>query len=153
MSTLQLVRKVDFLKQAKHGDTVRVNYTGKVSDGTQFDTSKGRDPLQFTVGEGKIISGFENAVVGMSPGDSKTVVVAAKDDYDPRREDLVVVVDRSDLPSDLDPKVGDRLEMRRSDKSMPVHVTTTTDDTVTLDGNHPLAGEDLTFDIELVEIV
>lgn len=141
------------MAQAKNGDTVRVNYTGKLSDGTQFDTSKGRDPLEFTLGEGKIISGFENAVAGMSPGDSKTVVVAAKDGYGPRRDDLVVVVDRSDLPSDLDPKVGDRLEMQRPDKTMPVHVTATTDDTVTLDGNHPLAGEALTFDIGLIEIV
>lgn len=141
------------MTQAKHGDTVRVNYTGKLSDGTQFDSSEGRDPLEFTVGKGRIISGFERAVTGMSPGDTKTVVIAATDGYGQRREDLVVVVDRNDLPADLDPKIGDRLEMKRAGQSTPVNVTATTDDTVTLDGNHPLAGEDLTFDIELVEIV
>lgn len=141
------------LAQAKHGDTVRVNYTGKLGDGTQFGSSKGRDPLEFTVGEGKFIPGFERAVMGMKPGDTKTVVVAAEDGYGQRNEELVVVVDRNKLPSDLDPKVGDRLEMRRSGQSKPVYVIAVTDEKVTLDGNHRLAGEDLTFDIELVEIV
>jgi len=139
--------------QAKHGDTVRVHYTGKLSDGRQFDSSAERDPLQFSLGEGKIIPGFEQAVIGMAPGDAATVTVKAQDAYGDRREDLVIVVERSDLPSELDPKIGDRLEMQRAGQAFPVNVTATTDDTVTLDANHPLAGEDLTFDIELIEIV
>lgn len=146
-------RKVIQLAQAKDGDTVRVHYTGKLSDGMQFDSSTGRDPLEFTLGEGKLISGFEQAVKGMNPGDTKTVQITADDAYGQRRDELVMEVDRSDLPPDLDPKVGDKLEMSRSGQSMVVSVTGSTDDAITLDANHPLAGEDLTFDLELVEIV
>jgi peptidylprolyl isomerase len=141
------------LAQARHGDTVRVRYTGKLSDGRQFDSSAGRDPLQFNLGEGKIIPGFERAVVGMEPGDSTTVTVKAQDAYGQRRDDLVIVVDRGDFPSDLNPKIGDRLEMHRGEQKIPVNVMAITEESVTLDANHPLAGEDLTFDIELVEIV
>lgn len=141
------------VSQAKNGDTVRVDYTGKLSDGTKFDSSNGKDPLEFTVGDGKIIPGFEQAVVGMKPGDTKTVVVKPENGYGESRDELILEVDRSELPPDLDPKVGDRLEMQRSGQTWPVNVTGSTDDTVTLDANHPLAGEELTFDIELVEIV
>ena len=142
------------MAQAKHGDMVRVHYTGKLGDGTRFDSSEGRDPFEFTVGEGKVIPGFEQAIVGMEPGDTKTVVVEAQEGYGERRDDLIAVVNRSELPSDLDPKTGDRLEMRRSTgESLPVIVMESTDETVTLDANHPLAGEDLTFEIELLEIV
>ena len=142
------------MTQVKHGDTVRVNYTGKLGDGTAFDSSKARGPLEFTVGEGRILPGLEHAVTGMKPGDTKMVVIGAEEAFGQRREDLVVVVDRNELPSHLDPKVGDRLEMRQPEgKSMVLNVTEITDESVTLDGNHPLAGEDLTFDLELVEIV
>lgn len=141
------------MAQAKRGDRVKVNYTGKLGDGKQFDSSEGMDPLEFTVGEGRIIPGFEKAIIGMAPGDTKTVVIAVDDGYGERQDELIMVVDRKELPPDLDPKVGDQLEMERSGQTFVVNVTESTDETVTLDANHPLSGEELTFDIELVEIV
>ncbi len=139
--------------QAKVGDTVKVNYTGKLQDGTVFDSSENRDPLQFSLGEGQVIAGFEEAIVGMSPGDSKSVNIPSEQAYGPYQDELVIVVDEKQIPSDLSVEVGQQLQMRHSSgQAVPVTITNITDDKVTLDANHPLAGKDLIFDIELVTI-
>lgn len=140
--------------RAKNGDTVRVHYTGKLEDGSVFDTSARREPLQFTLGERSLIRGFEQAVVGMAVGESKTVEIAPDQAYGPRREDLVVEVERDVLPPDVEPAVGQRLEYSRPNGTpIPLTVTNVSESTVTLDSNHPLAGKGLTFDLELVEII
>lgn len=139
---------------AKDGDTVRVHYTGELDDGTEFDTSTGGDPLEFTIGSGQLIPGFDQAVVGMSPGESKTVIIPAEEAYGPHRDELVQVVDRSELPADLEPEVGQQLQRRQEDGRIAVFtVIDVSESTVTLDANHRLAGQDLTFHIELVEIL
>jgi peptidylprolyl isomerase len=140
--------------QAGSGDTVRVHYTGTFDDGEVFDTSSGRDPLEFKIGSGQLIPGFDAAVDGMSPGESKTVNIPAEEAYGPHRDEMVLEVDRDQVPPDLDPKVGERLEIKQQDgRSVPVTVTAVTDAQVILDGNHPLAGKALNFEIELVEII
>ena len=142
------------MAQAKNGDTVKVHYTGKLEDGTVFDSSTNRDPLQFTIGEGRVIPGFEQAVVGMNPGESKTTKVPADKAYGPHRKEMVLVVDRNQLPVDLKPKIGQQLQSRQADGgTMRVTVTDVSESSVTLDANHPSAGKDLTFDVQLVEIV
>ena len=142
------------MAQAKTGDTVKVHYTGKLDDGTVFDTSADREPLQFTVGEGQIIPDFEQAIVGMNPGESKTIQIPSDKAYGPHHEEMVMVVDRNEFPKDLEPKVDQRLQVRQSDGQVfAVTVTAVSESKVTLDGNHPLAGKDLTFDIQLSEIV
>lgn len=141
------------MAQAKQGDTVKVHYTGKLEDGNVFDSSANRDPLEFTVGEGRLIRGIEEAVVGMIPGESKTIDIPSEQAYGPHRDELVVLVDKEQFPPDVEPEVGDQLQMRQAN-GMPVVVTVaeTSDESVTLDANHPLAGKDLKFDLELVEI-
>ena len=142
------------MAQAKTGDTVKVHYTGKLDDGTIFDTSIKREPLQFTIGEGKIIPDFEQAVIGMNPGETKNVQIPSDNAYGPHLEDRVMVVDRSEFPEDLKPEVDQRLQVRQSDGQVfAVTVIDVSESKVTLDGNHPLAGKDLTFDIQLSEIV
>jgi peptidylprolyl isomerase len=142
------------MTQVKSGDTVKVHYTGKLNDGTQFDSSVGNDPLQFTVGTGQIIPGFEQAIIGMSPGESKSATIPADQAYGPHQSELVLIVERDKFPPHIDPTVGQQLEMRQSeDQSVGVLVTDVSESHVTLDANHPLAGEDLIFDIELLEIV
>ncbi|MFO8007271.1 MAG: peptidylprolyl isomerase [Candidatus Brocadiia bacterium] len=138
---------------AQQGDTVKVHYKGTLEDGTVFDESAERGPLEFTIGEGEIIPGFEQAVVGMSPGETQSVSIAAAQAYGPHNEQLVGQIERTDLPDDLEPEIGQRLEMR-SEEGQPfvVQITEVGEETVTLDGNHPLAGEDLNFQIELLEI-
>ncbi len=141
------------MEKAKIGDTVKVNYTGRLDDGTVFDSSTGRGPLEFTIGGGEIIPGFEKAVIGMSPGEFKTHKVLADEAYGPHMNEMVIDVDRSRIPPDLKPEVGDRLQIHHPDGgTTPVLVTGVSDLSITLDANHPLAGKDLTFDIELVEI-
>jgi peptidylprolyl isomerase len=141
------------MTQAKQGDTVKVHYTGSLGDGTVFDSSANRSPLEFTVGQGQVIPGFETAVEGMETGDQKTVVIPAAQAYGARDEGLVVRMDRSRLSEDVDLEVDDRLQVRRPDgRIMNVTVTEITESVVTMDGNHFLAGQDLTFEIELVEI-
>ncbi len=138
---------------ASDGDTVRVHYTGTLEDGTTFDTSVGREPLEFTLGEGQMIPGFEKAVYGLQVGKSKTVTIPAEEAYGPHRDDLVIVVEREQLPADLDPKVDQQLQMQQADgRTAVVIVTDVSEATITVDANHPLAGKDLTFEIELVEI-
>ena len=142
------------MAQAKHGDTVKVHYTGKLEDGTVFDTSINRDPLQFTIGEGQIIPGFEQAVVGMNPGESKTTKVPADKAYGPHYKERVLAADRNQFPVDLKPEIGQKLQIRRTDgQTIVVTVTDVSESSVTLDANHPLAGKDLTFDIQLIELV
>jgi peptidylprolyl isomerase len=142
------------MTQAKKGDTVNVHYTGKLEDGTVFDSSVDREPLQFTISEGRILPGFEKGIIGMKPGDTKTVNIPADKAYGPHRKDLVLVVDKSKIPSHLKPEVGQQLKLNQPDgRAVPVRVTDITQSKVTLDANHPLAGKDLTFEIELVEIV
>lgn len=141
------------MAQAKKGDTVLIHYTGRLEDGTVFDSSEGREPLEFRLGEGRVIPGFEEAVEGMKPGDEKTADVPADEAYGPRRDDLLLTVSREQLPDGLEPEVGQKLEMATRDgQKVPVVVTDTDDGSVVLDANHPLAGKDLTFDIALVKI-
>jgi peptidylprolyl isomerase len=142
------------MAQATQGDTVRVHYTGRLDDGTVFDSSRDGDPLEFTIGGGNIIAGFEQAVVGMSPGESRTTAIPPDQAYGPYRDEMVTVVNRRQFPPNLNPEVGDELQVRLPDgRSTTVTVREITATTATLDGNHPLAGQALTFDIELVEIV
>lgn len=141
------------MAQATEGDTVHIHYTGRLGDGTVFDSSREREPLEFTLGEGRVIPGFESAVTGMEPGETKTANVPAADAYGPRRDELVMTVEKEQLPDDLDPDVGQRLGMRTADgETVEVRVTATDEQAVELDANHPLAGQDLTFDIELVRL-
>ena len=141
------------MAQAKSGDEVSVHYKGRFEDGTVFDQSDPDKPLKFTLGNRQVIAGFERAVAGMAIGDSKTITIAAGDAYGDRRPDLVLEVDRDRVPPDVDPQVGQRYEMEKeSGEKFRVIVTHVTAETVTLDANHPLAGKDLTFDIELVGI-
>jgi len=162
---------------AKNGDRVRVHYTGTLEDGTIFDSSEaaqeescgcdcsssggcgtgsdcGCDPLEFVVGAGNVIPGFEKAVVGLAVGSSTKVTIPCEEAYGPRHEQMVAVVDRSELGGGVEPIEGQHLEVVLQDgTTMPVLITEVTDSTITIDGNHPLAGRDLTFEIKLVEIV
>ncbi len=142
------------MAQAKTGDTVQIHYTGKLADGTVFDTSRDRHPLQFTIGKGQLIAGFEQAVIGMNTGESKTAVIPADRAYGPRLDESVVEVDRKHLPPGLNAEVGQRLEITQTDdQTILVTVAAVSEASMTLDANHPLAGKDLTFDIELVKIL
>jgi FKBP-type peptidyl-prolyl cis-trans isomerase 2 len=141
------------MPQAKQGDTVRVHYTGTLEDGQEFDSSRGLDPLTFTIGAGAVIPGFDDAVTGMAVGDEKRVTIPAADAYGPRRDELTVRIPRTELPPDLELEEGPQLRMEQDDQSLVVTVRELDDETVTLDANHPLAGESLTFDLRLVEIV
>lgn len=142
------------MAEAKNGDKVKIHYTGKLKDETVFDSSVEREPLEFTVGDGKIIPGFDKAVVGMNPGESKTVTISPDMAYGPHREELVVDVERERVPNNLDLKVGGFVQIRQRDGGViQAKVTDVSESKVTLDANHPLAGKDLTFDIKLVEIV
>lgn len=143
------------MSKVKEGDTVKVHYTGKLSDeGSVFDSSREREPLEFTLGEGQLIPGFEKAVIGMEEGESTTISIPSDDAYGERREDLELEVSKSDLPDNVDPQVGMQLQMQQQEngQAIPVQITAVEDDYVKLDANHPLAGKDLTFDIELVEL-
>jgi len=142
------------MAQVKQGDTVKVHYVGRLEDGTIFDSSKDREPLQFTLGANQIISGFEQAVLGMNVGESKSVDVRSEEAYGPHLQELVHEIDRSRVPADFELHVGQQLQMKSTmDEPIIVTVTDLTEETVTLDANHPLAGEDLKFDIELIEIL
>lgn len=138
---------------AEDGNTVKVHYTGTLDDGSIFDTSEGREPLEFVMGAGQMIPGFESAVRGMKLGESKTVTIPAEEAYGPHNPELVLEVGLEEMPEDLEYGVGDWLQMQLSDgRVIEVTVVSITDTNVTLDANHRLAGKDLTFEIELVEI-
>lgn len=141
------------MAQAKQGDRVKVHYTGRLRNGEQFDSSEGREPLSFVVGEGTVIPGFENAIVGMNPGDKKTIEIPAEEAYGPYREEMVAVVDRKACMQEITPVVGMDLELCLADNQrVRVRVKAFDDVGVTLDANHFLAGQDLIFDLELVSI-
>jgi peptidylprolyl isomerase len=142
-----------YMSQAKDGDTVKIHYTGKLENGTVFDTSKDRQPLEFAVGNGKIIPGFEKAIIGMGVGDTKTITVQPEEAYGPSRKELIMDIKKTDLPEDITPAIGKQLQIRQKDGN-PIEITITDmdEDTVTLDANHPLAGNTLVFEVELVEI-
>ena len=138
---------------AKAGDRVRVHYTGRFDDGTVFDSSEGGEPLEFTVGDGQMIPGFDTAVTGMELGATQTVTIAASDGYGDRSDDMVIEVERTQLPPDMNPEVGEQLMMQQPGGSpFQVLVVGTTESSITFDANHPLAGQDLTFEIALVSI-
>lgn len=142
------------MSEAKNGDTVRIHYTGTLTDGSQFDTSAGREPLEFTIGSGQIIPGLEKEIEGMKVGDKSTVTVPAAEAYGPHQPEGVQEVPRSNIPTNINLAVGTQLQgMTPDGRQMNLTVTGLTDETVTLDANHPLAGKDLVFDVELVEIV
>ena len=142
------------MAQAKNGDTVKVHYTGKLEDGVVFDSSENREPLEFTIGEGKIIPGFEQAVIGMSLGESKTEKIPADQAFGPYREELIHEVDRQQIPVDVNLEVGKRLQFRHTNgRATQALVTDVSESKVTLDANHPLARSDLVFDIQLLEII
>ena len=142
------------MSQIKTGDTVKVHYTGKLADGSEFDSSINKEPMQFKIGEGKLIPGFEQAVVGMSVGEKNTFTIPSTEAYGERRDDMNVNVEKEKLPDDLEPELGQQLQIQQQDgNAIPVVIADVTDTHVTLDANHPLAGEDLTFEIEVVEVV
>jgi peptidylprolyl isomerase len=141
------------MSQAQAGDTVRINYTGAFEDGTTFDSSQGRDPLEFQLGAGQIIPGLERAITGMEVGEKKQVSVAPSEGYGERDETRIQTVARAQLPEDIPTDPGTQLAMQTQDgQTIPVTVTEADDESVTLDANHPLAGRELNFDVELVEI-
>ena len=140
------------MDHAKPGDTVRVHYTGTLLDGSVFDSSRSGEPLEFVLGKGQVISGVNDTVTGMEVGEERTVTVAAEDAYGPHRSDLTITVGRDRLPDHIEPAVGQQLQMTRAGQVFRVTVQEVADDTVVLDANHPLAGEDLIFSLELVEI-
>jgi len=141
------------MAKAKNGDTVKIQYTGKLEDGTVFEASSDGEPLQFTIGASKIIPGLEQAVVGMNPGESKTVEIPSDKGYGPHRKEMVMEVNRNQVPENIKTEVGQQLQMTKPDgQILLVRVTDVSESSVTFDANHPLAGKDLTFDIKLLEV-
>ena len=142
------------MSNAKDGDTVRVHYTGTLKNGEVFDSSSGRDPLEFELGSGTVIPGFEAGVMGMEVGEKKSITIPCKDAYGERDEKMFLKIERAQLPEDMDPEVGMTLGMNTdTGQAIPVKVAEVTDESITVDANHPLAGEDLNFELELVEIL
>jgi peptidylprolyl isomerase len=141
------------MTQAKNGDTVKIHYTGKLQDGTVFDSSSNREPLQFNIGSGQVIPGFEEAVTGMKVGEKKTALIPCDKAYGQKDPGMIMVVDRRHVPADIRPEVGQRLELGSpSGELLAVTVIEVNEENITLDANPPLAGEDLAFEIELVQI-
>lgn len=141
------------MRAAKPGDAVSVHYVGTFDDKTEFDSSEGQDPMVFVVGEGEVITGFEEAILGMVPGQSKTVHIPFDRAYGEHDEERVMLVSLSEIPADIPLEVGLQLEVNGEDGAFPVTVTAVTDDSVMLDANHPLAGKNLNFELTLVEIL
>ena len=142
------------MSKVKAGDTVKVHYTGMLQNGTVFDSSNEREPLEFTIGEGKVIEGFEKAIIGMAVGESKIESIAADMAYGQHHPEMVQELERTEFPPEIDLKVGSHLEITR--EGMPpltVTIVEIIDDMVILDANHPLAGQDLIFEIQLLEII
>lgn len=140
--------------QAKMNDRVRVHYSGTFGDGSVFDSSLEREPFEFVIGQGMVIPGFENGVIGMNVGETKKVSIASEDAYGPYREDLVGIIDRSRIPENIELEIGMVLQMRSPDGGITnVTVKDISDEGVTLDLNHPLAGKDLVFEIKLMEVL
>jgi peptidylprolyl isomerase len=141
------------MTQAATGQTVKVHYTGKLDDGTVFDSSVGKEPLSFTLGSGEVIAGFNNGVLGLTVNESKTVKIPATEAYGPHQAGMVVELPKTEIPPHLKLKPGQRVQVSAPQGGMmTLNVVAETETTITLDGNHPLAGKDLTFDLQLVEI-
>lgn len=141
------------MSTAKTGDTVKVHYTGKLEDGEIFDSSEGRQPLEFEIGSGRLIKGFEQGVIGMEIGDTRQLTIAPNEGYGDKRQDLLVRVEREKIPANVTVGVGQHLKIPQPNgQAVNVIVQEVTDDTVLLDANHPLAGKTLVFDVEMVEI-
>ncbi|MEE4278153.1 MAG: peptidylprolyl isomerase [Halieaceae bacterium] len=141
------------MTQASNGDTVRIHYSGQLNDGTPFDSSRDREPMEFILGGGQVIPGFEKAVEGMAVGESKSFSIPSEEAYGQHREELVQDVPSSALPEELTPVVGMQLQGSNGEgQTMNLVVTEVKEDAITVDGNHPLAGQDLNFEVELVEI-
>ncbi len=141
------------MTQATTGQKVKVHYTGKLDDGTVFDSSVGKDPLTFTLGSGEVIAGFNNGVLGLTVNESKTVTIPATEAYGPHQAGMVVELPKTEIPPHLKLKPGQRVQVSAPQGGMmTLNVVAETETTITLDGNHPLAGKDLTFDLQLVEI-
>ncbi|MBU1305991.1 MAG: peptidylprolyl isomerase [Alphaproteobacteria bacterium] len=142
------------MTEAKMGDVVRINYTGRLTNGKQFDSSVGRAPLEFTIGLGQVIKGLEAQVAGMAPGTSSTVTIPCDQAYGPHRADAIQTLDRAKVPTGIDVRPGTQLQARSADGTvLPITVVEVDDSMVKVDANHPLAGQDLVFDVELLEIV
>ncbi len=140
------------MSKAKDGDTVKVHYTGKLENGEVFDTSDNREPLEFVIGEGNVIPGFEKGIAGMDVGESRSITIPPEEAYGTRQEEFVVKVERGEFPENITPAVGLQLQMMQPNgESINVIVTDLTEDIVTIDANHLLAGQTLFFDVELVE--
>lgn len=141
------------MQQVQKGDTVQVHYHGTLSDGSTFDSSEGREPLQFVAGTSQVIKGFDDAVMGMTAGEKKKVNIPVHEAYGPKNDDMIMEHPRTDFPPEIDPQVGMELQMGDDAGNIfPVLIIDVKEDTVVLDANHPLAGEDLIFEIELVAI-
>ena len=141
------------MSQATEGNRVQVHYTGTLDDGTQFDSSAGREPLEVTLGNGEVIPGFEQALIGMAVGETKSINIPADQAYGDHQPELVQQVERSNIPDDIELSVGMQLQAQGPDRTYLLVVTDFDDENVTLDGNHPLAGKALNFELELVEII
>jgi len=142
------------MQQVKNGDVVKVHYTGKLTNGEQFDSSTGRAPLEFTVGSGQMIKGFDDAMPGMSVGEKKTINISPEEGYGEKNEEAIIEFPRQNVPADMPLEIGTQLELRSEDgMPIPVTITDVKQDIIILDANHSLAGKELVFEIELVEIV
>ena len=141
------------MTQVKNGDTVAIHYTGTLNDGTTFDSSQGRDPLAFEVGSGQVIPGLDAALPGMTVGDKKTVNIPCQQAYGEVNPQMRQNVPRAEIPAEIPTEVGTRLQMQtQTGQVVPVTIVAADEEAITLDANHPLAGKDLTFDIEIVDI-
>lgn len=141
------------MSQAKKGDTIKVHYTGRLDDGTIFDSSKDREPLEVTMGTGSVIPGFENGLEGMAVGDTKTINIPTEEAYGVARDEMISEVEKSEFPSDITPEVGLELQLTQPDDSIiNVTVSKIEGDKITIDANHPLAGKELIFELEMTEI-
>ena len=141
------------MSEVKKGDKVKVHYTGKLKDGSVFDSSVNREPLEFEVGAGMMIPGFDSAVHGMTVGDKKTAEISSAEAYGPVNDEMIIDVPKDNLPEDLKPEVGQQLSMQQPNgQAVPVMVKAVEEKSIKIDANHPLAGKDLIFEIELVEI-
>ncbi|MEZ7514578.1 FKBP-type peptidyl-prolyl cis-trans isomerase [Flavobacterium frigidarium] len=141
------------MTQVKENNTVKVHYTGKLADGQVFDTSEGKEPLAFTLGEGRLIPGFEKGLIDMKLNEKKTINITKDDAYGDPREDLIIEVPKTELPQEMTPEVGMGLVSRTPEgQEMNLMVVEVREESVVLDGNHPLAGKELIFDLEVVEI-